>query len=290
MSRRFWDILWFIVENIPSVFTVIFAAYVLLRNQQTTIAQQDILVWILTLIGLLATSELIERIRRLKHIEDTSLQTLEMLTEFVKQDSLRHRQSGIRLAYNSREFNRILELVPTTRNEILLLGSTIYTTLNLIRTTLIETLVRTNPNVKILLSDSSSQFLLEKEDEENTPGKNQAEVIASLTILQEIAREIEARGYKGSFEVRQYNRIAYFSLYIFDQSIALSSLYSFGRRSVELPMMEVENASRTANSLFKMYEDHFRKLWADSRTKTVIILPRKENMVEGNEKNRIVGR
>jgi hypothetical protein len=270
MIRKLLDIFGFLLENVPAILTVVFAAFVLLRSQQAGITQEEMLAWILTLLGLLATSELVERFRRLRRIEDTSREARDLLTDLIKEgDSIR--QLGIRALHPTREFSCVLELTSSVSGEIWLLGSTIYTTLNLIRGPLIETLVATNCNLRVLLSAPDSPFLKEKEDEERIPGKNQAEVVASLAILQEIIEEVKSRGYKGLIEVRQYQRIAYFSLYIFDRRVALCSFYSFGRRSVELPMLEVESISEgAAGTLFRMYDEHYRQLWSDHRTTVVM--------------------
>lgn len=76
MRQKLENVFWFLLENVPSVLTVGFAAYVVLQSQRATLQQMEVLLWILALLGLLATSELIERFRRLKRIEDFSQKTL----------------------------------------------------------------------------------------------------------------------------------------------------------------------------------------------------------------------
>lgn len=266
MLKFLQNALWFLVDNGPAFLTIIFASIALLRSQQQTITQDEMLVWILTVIGLLASSELIERLRRMKRIED-NIKESRVLIDRLLTNGDNSNKLGIKALFPSREFNQIIDYTKNSSEEIWLMGTTVYTTLNLIREPLISVLIRNNINFRVLLSQQDSPFLREKEDEEGIPGKNQSEVIATLAILKEILREINARGYKGNFEVRQYQRIAYYSLNFFDRKRILCSLYSFGRRSVELPMIEVESGSvANAGLLFRLYEEHFQRLWNDNRT------------------------
>lgn len=264
--RRIKEFLLFLLDNGPSILTVLFAAFFALRSWQGYISQDRMLSWMLTLLALMAGSELIERFRRLTRIEQSSRDARDLLTAFVsEQANIRH--LGIRTLYPTRDFSRVASLVTSVSGQIWLLGSTAYMTLNLIRVPLVDTLVKTNCDLRVLLSARDSQFLKEKEDEERIPGKSQAEVDASLGILKEIIEEVKPRGYTGTIEVRQYRRIAYYSLYLFDRRVAVCSLYSFGRRSVELPMLEVDSVSGgVAGTLFRVYDEHYRHLWDDNRT------------------------
>lgn len=77
MGKKLENAVWFIVENAPALLTVAFAAYVLVQSQRATLQVREILLWLLGIVGLLATSELIERFRRLRRIEEFSRKTLE---------------------------------------------------------------------------------------------------------------------------------------------------------------------------------------------------------------------
>lgn len=78
----------FVLENGTSILTVLFASYILLMSQRSTITQDEMLVWILTVVGLLSTSELIEKLVRMRKIEDISKRSHDLLvTHFQSKPS-----------------------------------------------------------------------------------------------------------------------------------------------------------------------------------------------------------
>lgn len=79
MKKHFEDLIWILVENLPAVLTVGFAAYVIALSQSTTISSEVLLQWILAILGLLAISELVERWRKLRNIEIMGSQTLKAI-------------------------------------------------------------------------------------------------------------------------------------------------------------------------------------------------------------------
>lgn len=68
LSIRF-KLFWWILTNGPHIITVLFAGYILMLVNAGTIDDHNLLVWILTIIGLLATSELISRLLTLNKLE-----------------------------------------------------------------------------------------------------------------------------------------------------------------------------------------------------------------------------
>ena len=60
---------WWILTNGPHIITVLFAGYILMLANAGTIDDHNLLVWILTIIGMLATSELISRLVTLNKLE-----------------------------------------------------------------------------------------------------------------------------------------------------------------------------------------------------------------------------
>lgn len=78
MKTKKWveDLLWIVVENAPTILTIGFAAYVIAIAQTTSISTETLLQWILAILGLLAVSELIERWRKLRYLEEIGNQTL----------------------------------------------------------------------------------------------------------------------------------------------------------------------------------------------------------------------
>jgi len=87
MSVSFQKIFWWLVTNLPPILTVAFAAYVLLLSQLSQIANDKLLVWILTILGLLGTSELISRLQTLNKLQEGNeklLNDMESLKDSVK--------------------------------------------------------------------------------------------------------------------------------------------------------------------------------------------------------------
>jgi hypothetical protein len=87
MRHKMEDTIWFLVENVPSLLTVAFTAYVLVQSQRATLQVTEILLWLLGIVGLLATSELVERFRRLKRIENATLKTLDVVQAMATPDA-----------------------------------------------------------------------------------------------------------------------------------------------------------------------------------------------------------
>ena len=76
MKKRLENLLWFIIDNGPTILTIAFASYVILLAQARFVRTEVLLQWILAILGLLAVSELIERFRRIRRIEETTTKTL----------------------------------------------------------------------------------------------------------------------------------------------------------------------------------------------------------------------
>lgn len=71
MKKQLENLLWFAIDNGPTILTIGFASYVILLVQTTTLQTEVVLQWILAILGLLAVSELVERFRRIRRIEET---------------------------------------------------------------------------------------------------------------------------------------------------------------------------------------------------------------------------
>jgi uridine kinase len=81
-----WDLKTFFlnllkIENIPAILTVFFAMVAILGIQMGNFKDTDLLLWLIIIVGLLATSELIERVHQLKRIEKIAHETLDKTSE-----------------------------------------------------------------------------------------------------------------------------------------------------------------------------------------------------------------
>jgi len=111
MREKLEVVIWFLVENVPSLLTIAFAAYVLVQSQRATLQVMEVLLWLLGIVGLLATSELVERFRRLRRIEVASLKTLDAIQAMSAPDVesvLQDRRAGIDWAKKASQAREIL--------------------------------------------------------------------------------------------------------------------------------------------------------------------------------------
>jgi hypothetical protein len=69
----------FVLENLLTLMTIVFSFYIVMRSQVTTMSTDSLLFWIISLLGLLATSMLIERCVKLHKIEKHSEATYNYL-------------------------------------------------------------------------------------------------------------------------------------------------------------------------------------------------------------------
>jgi hypothetical protein len=79
MKKKIENIFWFFIENAVTILTVIFSLYVVAIAQTSKISTEILLQWILTILGLLAISGLIERVRKLRRIENIGKETLKTI-------------------------------------------------------------------------------------------------------------------------------------------------------------------------------------------------------------------
>lgn len=78
MKKQLENLLWFAIDSGPTILTIGFASYVILLVQTTTLQTEVVLQWILAILGLLAVSELVERFRRIRRIEETIINLISM--------------------------------------------------------------------------------------------------------------------------------------------------------------------------------------------------------------------
>lgn len=73
--QKFKGVFWSFLGVLPYLLTVIFTAYVLILRDWKVLEEKEILRWLLVIVGMLATSELVERLQTLGRIERTIEET-----------------------------------------------------------------------------------------------------------------------------------------------------------------------------------------------------------------------
>ncbi len=253
---------------LPAV-TISVGFLVALLDQVANLDQSVILRSLILIVTLLGTSTLIERYKVIRRIESASLKSEALLTRLTASGD-EDRLVGVQV-YPIRDYQRIRDLLPSVSSQFWILGSTAYNILLSIRPDLISALIAANFDVRILLEDADSPFLREQEREEdfsNDPSykKNQNEIRLCLGQCDEIIRILDQTTYSGTFEVRQYSVLPFYSLVLFDSQRALNFIYAYGHRSTELPMIEVTKDSVKSKILYDTYQQHFLDVWNVGQT------------------------
>lgn len=75
MGKKIWQITVGVLLNVPTVLTVFFAVFVVLKNQQTPYDTSALLGWVIGLIALLASALFLEKITNLRAIEKNVRET-----------------------------------------------------------------------------------------------------------------------------------------------------------------------------------------------------------------------
>ncbi len=258
MSRKWVEAVWFLFENLPSLLTVAFTAYVLILSQKTSLNEMEVLLWLLGIVGLLATSELVERFRRLKRIEETSTKTLDLVASLAKPDAAS--------ILHSRRTNWDREIFHKAQ-EVFVSG---YSLVNFVRGQ--ESFLKEG-----LISGNHFKLLLLKPDCPATelldgfmiphPGELKRDIAHSLKRLERI---VSAAGpmKKGRIEIRLLKIVPTFSLYVIDPhrdhgwiSVELYPTYD----KIELDTGRPHFVIKTPKSYwFKYFLNQFEAIWNDT--------------------------
>lgn len=206
MFRRIQEALWFLLENVPSLLTVAFAAYVLIQSQRSTLQLMEVLLWLLGIVGLLATSELVERHRTLRKIERVSRETLEVVKDIEISPSAE--------SFFEREASSPLAGFPNF-SEICISG------MNLRRTAtshlgLFERRLKEGATLRFLLVDPDSNavsIIAERNYVYRDPEKLKSVIESSLESLRQIGA---GQNVKGSAEIRVLRYVPSYGLTMID--------------------------------------------------------------------------
>jgi hypothetical protein len=260
MRRKIEEVIWFLVENLPSLLTVAFAAYVLIQSQRATLQVMEVLLWLLGIVGLLATSELVERFRHLKRIEDTSLRTLNAIQAMAIPDAeniLKDRQAVID---NIRKANRA--------KEIWMCG---YSLVHLVR-------AHEGFFLERLKDGCNLRFLLLKPGCDVThmldrlmtpkPGQLIGDIDAVLACLRRIRASADSAT-SGQVEIRLLKTVPTFSLIIVDPGqpngwVQVGPYPSYHNVPLDTGRPQLF-LNRSEGRWYKFFCDQFQRLWNDPR-------------------------
>lgn len=138
----------FLIDNVTILVTIIFAGYVIYRQEiaQSAVSIDELLTAILAVLGLLATSEIVERYRRLNHIEKSSNRILALL-----ESRFTDRASAISFFQKPPSFENYIN----GAHQIDMCGISLTSTINKQFSNLRESL-KAGANIRILVVDRDS--------------------------------------------------------------------------------------------------------------------------------------
>lgn len=244
MRRRFERIFWFFIENGITIITVLFAFYIIAISQTSKISTDVLLQWILAILGLLAISELIERVRKLKRIEDTGNETLKVI---------KNKFSG---KPKSDEFflKRLPQLEPylSKAKDIRLSGYSLQRTIRE-NIHILAKRLEEGATIKILLVDPESK--IEK-------GKSNHSSMVTLQSIEWLQTQVKNNGkieLKFTKEDPHYNIIAIDP----NDEAGIMFIEFFSQRWVTEGRPRVELSSIEDSYWFKYYINQYELIWKD---------------------------
>ena len=256
--HRFQQIVWFFFDNGPIVFTVIFASYVAARAQIEAVEESTLLSWILAVLGLLAVSELVERLRILHRMESTTLKLLKEVESNVTQPRI---SQFLLFRLPSASVESSFSNVQT----VYLAGINLQRFTREYSDKLAERLDK-GGSIKVIVLDPNGKAVgrVLKKEANITLENLKANIQLTLQRLRWLGQRSENQG---KLEVRLAEEILHFSLVIFDpyeESGVMFVEFYPQRWSFEgRPRLKIE--ALQDSKWFQYFVKQFESLWGDSR-------------------------
>lgn len=252
--------LW-ILTNGPPIVTVLFAIYVILLANLGKIDDHNLLIWILTIIGLMATSELISRLITLNKLEST--------TNKISDKILLMEESGTvtvsKVFENGAHQLPIHEKMENAKN-ISINGTTLIQVSTQFRGEYEERL-RSGCNLRFLLvkPNSESVKLVGKRNYEAKGAPNKFvlylnESIDNLSMLSNLPDK------RGICEVRILNYVPSFGIIIIEtkdgKEDIFIQLFPYKSPHGNRPWFQIDSA--TDSMWFKYFKSQYETMWNDA--------------------------
>lgn len=277
LERKLKNVVWFFVENVPSILTVAFTAWVLIQSQRSTLQVMEVLLWLLGIVGLLATSELIERFRHLKRIEEASFKILdaiqakerselERLGLLVKIDEKLEKWPEQELLRDRSELIRMEELA-VGATEVWAAGISLASIIHPYDAFYIQKL-KEGCNLRFLVLEPNSNATKVWDKAQLNPTSTK-DIETSLEVLENL---MKLEKLKGKCQVRLASIYLPYSLVIVDGP------KDSGRMIVEMlaykkslhDRRHLQLTKRNHEKDFRFFCEQFELLWADSRQPALI--------------------
>lgn len=260
----------FFIDNFTILITIGFAAYVIYRQEiaQVALPTNELLTAILAVLGLLATSEIAERYRRLNNIYNSNQRILNLLEgRFTERPSA--------LAFFSKLPN--LDSYIIAANQIDLCGVSLTATINKQFSNLRDRL-KEGANIRILVADPNSLALSMSATRSGAPPEDTAyfhkRIEATFNDLESITKSLQeyqkagstTKSKKGNISVRLMGFSPSFGILSFDANrangIVFVELYPHYRYGTQ-PTFDL--TFQRDGEWHKHFIEQFEQIWADAK-------------------------
>jgi len=214
-QHRFQEILEWLLDNGFDIATILVAGYLVIYYQKTPPTLDDIpfiVTWILAVLGLLAVSGFLERIRRLRRIEKTTNKLMSTV-----QEQIVDKPSAVRFFENI----PVLDSYFKTSRTIDLLGVSLTSTLDKQASNIREA-IKNGANVRVIVANPSPKALAMKmatlrSEERNNEAYFKKKLASTFEVIEYLKRKHEDElADKGSFDVHLVNYAPSFGVASFD--------------------------------------------------------------------------
>ncbi len=234
----------FLLQNGVYVVTVIFTAYIILLSQTSTVSQYELLLFTLAILGLLATSGLIDKLGQMRKIENWTKTTHDLLT------SQQLRPSAEMFLGDRRKYKTLEERLEKA-NQVYIMGGSLGDVINTYMG-LLEDKIKEGCQFKFLIVNPKSVACnLTAEavvHEINHPKAYVLKVQNSLDLLSKVG-DIDKK--QSNLEIRLYSFVPPFSLLLVDPE------KTYGAIKVEIYPYKSPIRQRPSFELYKGKDGHW---------------------------------
>lgn len=255
MRQRLEKALWFVVDNGPTLLTIGFAAYVIALAQTSQISTEILLQWILAILGLLAISELVERFRKIRNIEQTNLKILSVVENKFTDRPSADRFFSKRLPALDAYFEKASDI----RLSGVALQRTVRENIDVLRNRLKE-----GASIQIILVDPKGAAAQRIADPTANLSIEHLQANTQITI-QNLKWLNQSPETKGNIELKFIDEGLHFNIVAIDSNREYGVIFVefFPQRWVRGSRPRIELTSKRDEYWFGYFKDQFDKMWQE---------------------------
>lgn len=257
MKKRLNEIFNFVLENGPTIITIAVAAYILIISEADSVSAETKLQFILAILGLLAISELIMRIRKMQRIEDYASKTYQAIQN----------RMGERASADGFFFKKLPSLESHFLNamKIDLYGVSLQHTIR-DNIELLAQRLSQGASIRVIILDPEFSISedITNSDENFIPGKLKLNINATIENLKWLNIQ---HGSKGTVKAKVVTKSPFFNIIAADTDKEFGSIYIelFPQRWVTSVRPRFELLPNRDAYWFQFYKDQFEEIWKSAR-------------------------